>query len=80
MPPIKPEPWQRWLTSVSAQNCHFENIQSNIQKKKMRALAISALDYFTTSTVTFLEGEELIELGYDDGWAQKEQIYRLLED
>ncbi|UXR63540.1 patatin-like phospholipase family protein [Bdellovibrio bacteriovorus] len=46
------------LRKLIAENCNFENIQKNIEKKKFRAVTVSALDYFTTSTVSFVQGEE----------------------
>ncbi|NUN07440.1 MAG: patatin-like phospholipase family protein, partial [Bdellovibrio sp.] len=44
------------LKKLISENCAFENIQKNINNNKLRALAISALDYYDTSTVTFLHG------------------------
>ena len=46
------------LKKLISDNCDFENIQKNIKNKKMRALAISAMDYFETSTVTFIQGQD----------------------
>ncbi|MFV8259012.1 patatin-like phospholipase family protein [Bdellovibrio bacteriovorus] len=46
------------LHELIRKNCDFNNIQKNIDAKRFRAVAISALDYFTTSTVTFIQGEE----------------------
>lgn len=46
------------LKKLISENCDFENIQKNILNKHLRALAISALDYFETSTVTFIQGQD----------------------
>lgn len=50
------------LRQLIADNCHFENIQKNIDNKYLRAIGISALDYFSTSTVTFIQGPEDIPM------------------
>ncbi|WP_347356418.1 patatin-like phospholipase family protein [Bdellovibrio sp.] len=50
------------LRKLIAENCNFENIQKNIDKKKFRAVSVTALDYFTTSTVSFVQGEENMPL------------------
>nr|WP_295899266.1 patatin-like phospholipase family protein [uncultured Bdellovibrio sp.] len=44
------------LKKLIHDNCHFENIQKNIQDGKFKAVAVSALEYFSTSTVTFIQG------------------------
>lgn len=46
------------LHKLISANCNFENIQKNIEKKKFRAVTVSALDYFTTSTISFVQGED----------------------
>lgn len=46
------------LHQLISKNCNFDNIQKNLDAKKYKAVAISALDYFTTSTVTFIQGEK----------------------
>lgn len=50
------------LRKLIHDNCNFESIQRNINDKKFRGLAISALDYFSTSTVTFIQGAEDIPM------------------
>lgn len=50
------------LRDLILKSCSFEDIQKRIDNKEVRALAISALDYYTTSTVTFIQGQEDIEL------------------
>lgn len=50
------------LKKLISDNCHFENIQRNLEKKRFRGLAISALDYFSTCTITFLQSQEEIPL------------------
>nr|BFD59620.1 patatin-like phospholipase family protein [Bdellovibrio sp. CKG001]BFD62999.1 patatin-like phospholipase family protein [Bdellovibrio sp. HM001] len=46
------------LRKLISDNCNFENIQKNIERKKFRAVCVSALDYFTTSTVSFVQSLE----------------------
>lgn len=46
------------LKKLITENCDFDNIQKNIDAKRFRAVSISALDYFTTSTVSFVQGEQ----------------------
>ncbi|KYG65241.1 patatin family protein [Bdellovibrio bacteriovorus] len=48
------------LKSLIRKHCDFSNIQKNIDAKKFSALAVSALDYFSTSTVTFVQGTQEI--------------------
>ncbi|WII71028.1 patatin-like phospholipase family protein [Bdellovibrio sp. 22V] len=50
------------LRKLVYENCRFENIQKNIDKGHFRALAVSALDYMSTSTVTFIQGPDDIPL------------------
>jgi NTE family protein len=44
------------LHKLIKDNCDFSNIQKNIDAGKLKAIALSALDYETTSTVTFVQG------------------------
>ncbi|MGZ3768280.1 MAG: patatin-like phospholipase family protein [Bdellovibrio sp.] len=44
------------LKELISRQCDFSNIQKNINNKKFKALAVSALDYFSSSTVTFVQG------------------------
>ncbi|KHD88778.1 MAG: patatin family protein [Bdellovibrio sp. ArHS] len=44
------------LRNLIKEHCDFANIQKNIEAEMFSALAISALDYFSTSTVTFVQG------------------------
>lgn len=46
------------LKKLISDSCDFENIQKNIAAKKFRAIGVSALDYFSTSTVTFIQGPD----------------------
>lgn len=46
------------LQKLIADNCQFENIQKNILDKKIRGVAVSAIDYFSTSTVSFVQAAE----------------------
>lgn len=50
------------LRKLISDNCNFENIQKNIERKKFRAVSVSALDYFTTSTVSFVQSQEQVPL------------------
>ncbi len=50
------------LKKLISDNCHFENIQKNLEKKKFRGLAVSALDYFSTCTITFIQSQEELPL------------------
>lgn len=65
---IKPTSPRRALLSTDPlydfikKNIEFKNIAKNIEDKKFRALAISALDYYTSSTVTFIQGLEEIQM------------------
>jgi NTE family protein len=43
------------LRKLLEDNCDFSNIAKNIHAGRFRALAVSALDYHTTSTITFLQ-------------------------
>lgn len=45
------------LKSLISDNCDFTNIQKNIDNNSFRGLAISALDYFSSSTTTFIQGK-----------------------
>lgn len=44
------------LRKLIADNCDFKNIERHLQDGKFKALAISALDYFSTNTITFVQG------------------------
>lgn len=46
------------LKTLISANCNFANIQTNIDNDRFRAVAVSALDYFSTSTITFIQGKE----------------------
>lgn len=48
------------LQTLISKNCDFSNIQKNIDNNHFRGLAITALDYFSSSTVTFLQGQNSI--------------------
>ncbi|UOF02011.1 patatin-like phospholipase family protein [Bdellovibrio reynosensis] len=50
------------LKKLINEHCNFTNIQTNIDNKAFKALAISTLDYFTTSTVTFVQGHPEIPM------------------
>lgn len=45
------------LLKLIRENCDFRNIEKHLREGKFRALAISALDYFTTNTITFVQGD-----------------------
>ncbi len=49
------------LSELVNQNCKFDEIKKKIQAKKLRGIAVSALDYFSTSTVTFMHGQKDIQ-------------------
>lgn len=40
--------------------CNFDHIEKNLSAGKFRALAVSALDYYSTATITFLQAREKI--------------------
>lgn len=44
------------LRELIEKNCAFENIQKKIDAGTVRAVGISALDFHTSSTVTFIQG------------------------
>lgn len=46
------------LKKLLSEHIHFPNIQKNISSNNLKALAVSALDYYSTSTVTFVEGKK----------------------
>lgn len=48
------------LRKLLEDNCDFSNIQKNIHAGHFRALAISALDYHSTATITFLQAHDKI--------------------
>lgn len=48
------------LQALISKNCDFSNIQKNIDNNLFRGLAISALDYFSSSTVTFIQGQNTV--------------------
>jgi NTE family protein len=50
------------LRELISKNCRFENIQKKIDQGIVRAVGISALDFHSSSTVTFIQGVEEIEL------------------
>ncbi|WP_413557001.1 patatin-like phospholipase family protein [Bdellovibrio sp. HCB209] len=50
------------LRALIEKNCHFENIQKKIDAGVIQALGISALDFHTSSTVTFIQGRTEIPL------------------
>lgn len=49
------------LAKLIADNCDFSNIEKNIAAKKFLAICISALDYDSTSTVSFIQAIEELE-------------------
>ena len=49
------------LAQLISAHCNFANIEKNIAAKKFLAVCISALDYDTTSTVSFIQGGEDLE-------------------
>ncbi|UYL08142.1 patatin-like phospholipase family protein [Bdellovibrio sp. SKB1291214] len=50
------------LRNLISKNCRFENIQKKINEGIIRGVGISALDFHSSSTVTFIQGAEDIEL------------------
>ncbi|MEK2688738.1 patatin-like phospholipase family protein [Bdellovibrio sp. GT3] len=50
------------LRELIQKNCKFENIQKKIESGKIHGVGISALDFHTSSTVTFIQGAQEIEL------------------
>ncbi|QDK37802.1 patatin-like phospholipase family protein [Bdellovibrio sp. NC01] len=44
------------LRKLIQEHCIFPNIEKNLQSGHMDALAVTALDYFNTSSVTFVQG------------------------
>lgn len=52
----------RPLRELISSNMQFENIQRNIDAKKLRAVAITAMDYQSSTGITFVQGNEDIKL------------------
>jgi len=50
------------LRDLIAKHCAFENIQKKIDRGEINALGVSALDFHTSSTVTFIQGHPEIHL------------------
>jgi len=50
------------LRDLIAKHCTFENIQKKIDRGEINAVGISALDFHTSSTVTFIQGIPEIHL------------------
>lgn len=50
------------LRDLISKNCRFENIQKKIDEGIIRGVGISALDFHSSSTVTFVQGVMEIEL------------------
>ena len=50
------------LRDLIAKHCTFENIQKKIDRGEINALGVSALDFHTSSTVTFIQGIPEIHL------------------
>lgn len=48
------------LKDLISDNCEFENIKKNLDNNRFRGLAISALDYFSSSTITFVQGQDTV--------------------
>ncbi|MGZ3775406.1 MAG: patatin-like phospholipase family protein [Pseudobdellovibrionaceae bacterium] len=48
------------LKTLISDNLEFGNIQKNIDDNKFQGLAITALDYFSSSTITFIQGHQSI--------------------
>lgn len=48
------------LKTLISNNCDFTNLQKNIDNNRFRGLAVSALDYYSSSTVTFIQGQDSI--------------------
>jgi NTE family protein len=49
------------LRKLLEENCNFDNINKNIKDGMFHALAVSALDYNSSATITFLQGQEKIK-------------------
>jgi NTE family protein len=50
------------LGNLISKNCNFENIQKNIDNNRLRGVAISAMDYSTTSTVSFTQAHSEVPM------------------
>ncbi len=50
------------LLQLIRNNTDLKQVQANIEMKKLRALAVSALDYQTSETITFVQGHEDLKL------------------
>ncbi len=60
------------LRALINNNMQFENIQQNIDSGKLRGVAVTAMDYQTTSGITFIQSNDDVKM-WDKGRRKSEQ-------
>ncbi len=50
------------LWELLKNNCDFSRIQKNIDQGHMQSVAVSAIDYKTSTTITFMQGDDSVPL------------------